>query len=250
MFVKSNQVKPDCVTAGIHLLVFPIPFHMWRFQSKICFLLKFLLLTQLLFFGHLSPWLWSLHPHWFRPHPNKIHLLPFLCKQWSCPLIHPTEFHLAKNLLHLIPHFHIPNLSPNTLFLSPIHLWSHFSASLGTSDPSFSTHPYVVIPALSTAERHIPVCELLLQEPACVVAPGQGWHRPAGMRRNRFWAFLDKRTIKPTAVHNELILIQVRCTSCFFPSFCLQFFSWLLHAFIYLLPINLALNHQFKHTDW
>lgn len=32
--------------------------------------------------------------------------------------------------------------------------------------------------------------------------------------RSRAWAFLSKRTIKPYAVHNELTLIQLRCTSC------------------------------------
>lgn len=72
-----------------------------------------------------------------------------------------------------------PSIPPNTFFRSSIHLWS-----------LFSTLPYIVIPVLPRALRHIPVCELLVQEPACVVAPGQGWHRPAGMRGNRVWAFL------------------------------------------------------------
>lgn len=49
--------------------------------------------------------------------------------------------------------------------------------------------------------------------------------------RSRAWAFLSKRTIKPYAVHNELTLIQLRCTSCpsvfslfQFPSFLPKFF--------------------------
>ena len=112
------------------------------------------------------------------------------------------------------PSFPLLRPPPIPLFLSSIHLWSLSSPPLSTSDPPFSTLPCVVIPALPWAVRHVPVCELLVQEPACVVAPGQGWHSPAGMRGNRVWAFLYKRTIKPTAVHNELILIQVRCTSC------------------------------------
>lgn len=87
------------------------------------------------------------------------------------------------------------------------------------------------------------VYELLVQEPACVVAPGQGWHRPAGMRGNRVWAFLDKRTIKPTAVHNELILIQVRCTSCFFSLF--SFWSTFIFAIHYSVPICLPVTNQF-----
>lgn len=113
---------------------------------------------------------------------------------WSFISSPPSTSYPPLPLLH-------PPLIP--FFLSSVHLWS-----------PFSTLPRVVIPELPRAVRHVPVCELLVQEPACVVAPGQGWHSPAGMRGNRVWAFLYKRTIKPTAVHNELILIQVRCTSC------------------------------------
>ncbi len=40
--------------------------------------------------------------------------------------------------------------------------------------------------------------------------------------RSRAWAFLSKRIIKPYAVHNELTLIQLRCTSCL-PVFSLSF---------------------------
>lgn len=94
----------------------------------------------------------------------------------------------------------LPLLQPPLIpfFLPSAHPWS-----------PFPHHPMLHSPSCD-----VPVCELPVQEPACVVAPGQRWHRPAGMRGNRVWAFLYKRTIKPTAVHNELILIQVRCTSC------------------------------------
>lgn len=52
--------------------------------------------------------------------------------------------------------------------------------------------------------------------------------------KSRAWAFLSKRTIKPFAVHNELTLIQLRCTSCLHVfSLCLFFFFFeILSAFI------------------
>lgn len=194
----------------------------------------------------------SLHnPHTFillscSVHPNMIYLFLSMCRHVFYPLL--STIPCPPHLLHPSdPSFPLLHLPPNTLFLSSIHLWSHFSSSWSTSDPPFSTLPYVVIPALPRAVRHVPVCELLVQEPACVVAPGQGWHRPAGMRGNRVWAFLYKRTIKPTAVHNELILIQVRCTSCLLSLFFLAFlFFYLIDNVLYihlcLLPFSYSVN--------
>lgn len=136
-------------------------------------------------------------PHYPARKLTSSHLVPL-----SLSPIHPPD-----------PSFPPIHLPPIPLFLSSIHLWSLSSFPPSTSDPPFPHFPALWSPALPRAVRHVPVCELLVQEPACVVAPGQGWHSPAGMRGNRVWAFLYKRTIKPTAVHNELILIQVRCTS-------------------------------------
>lgn len=107
------------------------------------------------------------------PPPNK----------WPSSWYKNAALLLSVSSTHLI--FHFPSsihlLIP--LFLFSVYLWSHFSSSLSTSDPSFSTLPHAAIPALTLGEaRHIPMCELHLQEPACVVAPGQRWHRPAGMR--------------------------------------------------------------------
>lgn len=106
----------------------------------------------------------------------------------------------------------LPLLQPPLIpfFLPSAHLWS-----------PFPHHP--MLWSLHSPSCDAPVCELPVQEAACVVAPGQRWHRPAGMRGNRVWAFLYKRTIKPTAVHNELILIQVRCTSCILAFWLLSF---------------------------
>lgn len=135
---------------------------------------------------------------------------------WSFISSAPSTSYPPLPLLH-------PPLIP--FFLSSVHLWS-----------PFSTLPHVVIPALPRAVRHVPVCELLVLEPACVVAPGQGWHSPAGMRGNRVWAFLYKRTIKPTAVHNELILIQVRCTSCVL-SLSFSLFPFFVIVYTFVLPL-------------
>lgn len=149
------------------------------------------------------------------PLPVQTHLLSFLSNQptiWKGAHVFssaapPSAF--SSNLISHFLSFHLPSIP---LFLSSSHLWSLSSSSLSTSDPPFPHHP--MLWSLCSPSCDVPVWELLVQEPACVVALGQRWHRPAGMRGNRVWAFLYKRTIKPTLVHNELILIQVRCTSC------------------------------------
>lgn len=138
-----------------------------------------------------------------------INMVQSPCAHIWCP---PSSFY---SLLHhpdpSFPLLHLPPIPP--------------SSPPTTSDPFLPFLCPPLIPLFHTSRRCDPstpqsceacpcVCELLVQEPACVVAPGQRWHSPAGMRGNRVWAFLYKRTIKPTAVHNELILIQVRCTSC------------------------------------
>lgn len=174
------------------------------------------------------------------PPPVQPHLLSFLSNQPTIrkgahvfssdaplPLSPPTS---------LIPHFLFFHLPSIPLFLSSNHLWSLSSSSLSTSDPPFPHHP--MLWSLCSPSCDVPVWELLAQEPACVVALGQRWHRPAGMRGNRVWVFLYKRTIKPTAVHNELILIQVRCTSCIFA----------FHSLFFLLIIAFAVYLCFEAT--
>lgn len=150
------------------------------------------------------------------PLPGQTHLLSFLSNQpttWKGAHVFSSDAPLPLSPpTSLIPHFlsfHLPSIP---LFLSSNHLWSLSSSSPSTSDPPFPHHP--MLRSQCSPSCDVPVWGLPVQEPACVVALGQRWHRPAGMRGNRVWAFLYKRTIKPTAVHNELILIQVRCTSC------------------------------------
>lgn len=171
----------------------------------------------------------------FFPLPVQTHLLFFLSNQptiWKGAHVFSSDAPLPLSPpTSLIPHFlsfHLPSIP---LFLSSNHLWSLFSSSLSTSDPPFPHHP--MLWSLCSPSCDVPVWALLVQEPACVVALGQRWHRPAGMRGNRVWAFLYKRTIKPTAVHNELILIQVRCTSCIL-AFRSLFFLLIIDYTVYL----------------
>lgn len=149
------------------------------------------------------------------PLPEQTHLLSFPSNQpktWKRTHVFSSDAPLPLS----------PPPPWSLISFPSIYLRSPASSPPTTSDPFLPPlcppliplfhHPMLWSPRLPS--RDVPVCELLAQEPACVVAPGQRWHRPAGMRGNRVWAFLYRRTIKPTAVHNELILIQVRCTSC------------------------------------
>lgn len=106
-----------------------------------------------------------------------------------------------KRLYFIIPSpsIHILNLGS----LSSIYPWSLSS----------SVQQFLSSCCLLRGSFSLPLCLCM-----CVFLHVSVWW--TGMtqwcwnERSRAWAFLSKRTIKPYAVHNELTLIQLRCTSC------------------------------------
>lgn len=173
------------------------------------------------FFPHLTPSVLSSKHDLSFPLPVQTRLLSFPSNQ-------PTTW----KRIHVFSSDAPLPLSPpppwSLISFPSIYLRSPSSSPPTTSDPFLPPLcppqiPHPMLRSLHSPSCDVPVCELPVQEAACVVAPGQRWHRPAGMRGNRVWAFLYKRTIKPTAVHNELILIQVRCTSCILAFWLLSF---------------------------
>lgn len=168
------------------------------------------------------------------PLPLQTHLLVFLSNQ-------PTTWKGAHVFSSDAPLPLFPPTSWSLISFPSIYLRSPSSSPPTTPDPFLPPLCPPLIPLFHTTPCCDPCapravmsqCELLVQEPACVVALGQRWHRPAGMRGNRVWAFLHKRTIKPTAVHNELILIQLRCTFCIL-AFRSLFFPFIIDYTVYL----------------
>lgn len=101
-----------------------------------------------------------------------------------CPLLYPTN--------HKTCLLHIPHLIPLLCLMLILHfLGPWFSSSPpSTSDPG-SPHflvlwviPKISVEVLVQSGLHI-VCVGFSQEAACVVASGQRWHSPAGMRREQ-----------------------------------------------------------------
>ncbi len=70
--------------------------------------------------------------------------------------------------------------------------------------------------------------------------------------RSRAWAFLSKRTIKPYAVHNELTLIQLRCTSCppVFSLFLFPSVLWNSFSFRHAQDIHTRCISRRCHPKW
>lgn len=151
---------------------------------------------------------------------------------WASPLF--TQLHLIRSIFsfyfissacsshHPLPHLvlHLPH--PLPLFPQP-EVCSSWQSTLDPTLPLF--------PTLCHGGR---------------TAPGLWMTQRRRNERNRAWAFLSKCSIKACAVHNELTLIQLRCTSCL---------SAISHSFS-LLSLNIMLSfhyisfHYMCHRSW